>query len=35
MLSHDRSMAESELNAADKILHTRLPALHLTEAPTT
>jgi hypothetical protein len=33
MLTSDRAQAESELEAADKVLHTRLPALHLAQVP--
>ena len=33
MLTSDRTQAESELEAADNVLHTRLPALHLAEVP--
>jgi len=33
MLRRDRGLAQAELDAADKALGTRLPALHLAQAP--
>jgi len=33
LLGHDRAQAQSELAAADEVLHTRLPAIQLSKAP--
>jgi hypothetical protein len=33
LLASDRAQAEAELNAADKVLRTRLPAIQLAQAP--
>ena len=33
LLATDRAQAEAELNAADKVLRTRLPAIQLAQAP--
>jgi hypothetical protein len=34
LLGHDRAQAEAELHAADTLVGTQLPALHLAQAPT-
>ncbi len=34
LLGHDRQQAEGELDAADALLQTHLPALHLAQVPT-